>query len=157
MKKEEFIKKHGEKAYLEKLKQDRGRKRKGKQNDTEGAKERKRLWRLNNPEKVKASNRKGSHEKNCGGKYYEHRLKYDSEGLRHDRNLIRVKHRDSYRSYKQIIAPDSQIHHEWIPESANFRGAALVEKDQHLHGVIDVIQILEGEITLFLETEIRRL
>ena len=31
----------------------------------------------------------------------------------------------------------------------------VVEKDQHIHGFIDVIQILEGEITLFTEEEIK--
>lgn len=80
------------------------------------------------------------------------RIKYGNQG---ERNKIRMKHANQYRPFKQIIAPDSQIHHEWIPETAEFRGVALVEKDQHMHGFIDVIKILEGKITLLSEKEIK--
>ena len=77
-------------------------------------------------------------------------------GIPHAKNLIRKKHLKKWAPYKKIIAPASQLHHEWIPETADYRGMALVEKDQHLHGFIDVIQVLEGEITLLTESEIRR-
>ena len=36
-----------------------------------------------------------------------------------------------------------------------YRGLALVEADQHTHGFIDVIKILDGEITIFTEAELR--
>ena len=155
MKKEDFIKRRGKEAYEKRLQQERERMQKWKREHPEDAREKKRLWRQNNPDKVKAQNQKWSREKNCGGKYYEHRFKYDSEGLRRDRNLIRMKHRDFYRTYKQIIAQDSQIHHQWVPGTAEYTGVALVEKDQHMHGFVDVTQILEGEITLLTEAEIR--
>ena len=71
------------------------------------------------------------------------------------KDLIRGRHRRYYTPYKQIIAPESQLHHEWIPMTAEYRGVALVEANQHLHGYIDVIQILEGEIMLLTEAEIR--
>ena len=134
MKKEDFIRRYGEEAYGKNLQQARE-------------------WGEKHPEQATAN----SKEQCCkGGKRYEHRLKYDSIGLRHDRNVIRHKHRGSYRPYKRIIAPDSVLHHEWAPETADYKGVALVEKDQHMHGFVDVIQILEGEITLLTEEEIRR-
>ena len=63
--------------------------------------------------------------------------------------MIRSKHSRRWRKFKTLIAPGSELHHEWIPETAEYRGVALVEADQHRRGIIDVIQILEGEITLF--------
>ena len=109
-------------------------------------------WAERNPEKVKQLYR----DQSCkGGKGYEHMLEYQRTGLRGERSKVRSKHRWKWLPYKQIIAPESQIHHEWIPETANYRGVALVEKDQHMHGIIDVIHILEGEITLLTEVEIR--
>ena len=42
-----------------------------------------------------------------------------------------------------------------IPGTADYRGAALVEPIQHQYGIIDPIVILEGEITLLTEAEIR--
>lgn len=103
-------------------------------------------------EEVKSDNTKYSHKE---GEHYEQRRKYDQNGLRHKRNLVRGRHRFYYHKYKQIIAPDSVLHHEWIPGTADYRGVALVEKDPHRYGFIDVIQILEGEITLLTEAEIR--
>lgn len=134
MKKEETIKRRGEAAYGKLQQQSRD-------------------WLLNHPKEVKAR----QHERDRkGGRYYGSRTAYNSTGLPHDRNLVRQKHGNLYRPYKRIIAPESQLHHEWIPGTANFRGVALVEKDQHQHGYIDVIQILEGEITLLTEEEVRR-
>ena len=76
-------------------------------------------------------------------------------GIPHEKELIRQKHSRKWTLYKKIIAPESQQHHQWLPGTADYIGVALVEKDQHMHGYIDVIQILEGEITLFTEEEIR--
>ena len=119
------------------------------------SKRRSREWGLKHPEKVKANNHEICHK---GGKYYEKRLKYDSTGIRHERNLVRSKHKQRYRPYKKIIDPRglTQIHHQWQPETADYTGVALVEKDQHQYGFIDVIQILEGKITLLTEAEIQR-
>ena len=64
-------------------------------------------------------------------------------------------HGNLWRKYKNIIAPESQIHHEWIPGTANYRGVALVEADQHMHGIVDVIEILEGKITLLTEDKVK--
>ena len=108
--------------------------------------------RENNPEKVKARAQK-SHRK--GGKYYEYKKNYNATGLQGERNRIRNKHRHQYRRFKHIIAPTSQIHHEWIPGTTEYRGTALVETNQHQHGFIDVIRVLEGVITLPTEAEIR--
>jgi hypothetical protein len=107
------------------------------------------LWREQNPEKVHEYNRKG-------GKFYEKRYKYKQIGLQGERERIRKKHGNKWRPYKAIIAPNSQIHHQWRPETSEYDGVALVEKDQHQHGVIDVIEILEGKITLLSEEEVRR-
>ena len=97
-----------------------------------------------------------SREQNCkGGKRYEKKLVYERTGLRRKRNGIREKHGRRYRQYKKIIAPDSQLHHDWLAGTAEYNGVALVEADAHRHGFIDVIQILEGQITLFTERAIR--
>jgi hypothetical protein len=66
-----------------------------------------------------------------------------------------MRHGYYWRPYKNIIAPGSQLHHNWIPGTADYTGLALVEADQHMRGFIEVIQILEGKITLFTEKEIR--
>lgn len=147
MKKEEFIKRYGNDVWSQNLRRERERARAHKE-ERRGSNQ---LWRLNNPNKAKA--RDNEHNRK-GGKYYEQRLKYQSTGTPHERNIVRQRHGYYYRPYKQIIAPESVLHHEWIPETANYRGVALVEKDQHQYGFIDVIQILEGEITLLTEEEI---
>ena len=134
MKKEEFIRAYGKEAWEKMLQQTQE-------------------WNRNHPEKVKARDNERSRK---GGKYYEQTRKHQSEGIPHARHLVRKKHGNRYRPYKNIIAPESQIHHEWLPETANYRGVALVEKDQHRHGFIDVIQILDGEITLLTEEAIWR-
>ena len=149
MNKEEFIRKYGEVAYEKKLQQRRDLDAQHREEKNTKDKE----WRENNPEEVVANGQE-AHRK--GGKYYAHTLKYDSTGLRGKRNRIRRKHRHQYQPYKQIIAQESQIHHSWLPETADYTGVALVEADQHRRGYIDVIQILEGEITLLTEAEIRK-
>ena len=93
--------------------------------------------------------------KQKGSKGYRKAITYQMNGLPHAKRLIRLIHAQKWRPYKQLIAPESQLHHEWIPGTADYRGVALVETDNHTHGFIDVIQILEGEITLLTEAEIR--
>ena len=105
-------------------------------------------WRRSHPENVKARNAEYSRK---GGKFYHKKVEDDKKELRRKRNIIRACDRKRYRKFKNIIAPESQIHHEWLPESPSYGGMALVEADQHAHGFIDVIQILEGEISIFTE------
>ena len=133
MKKEEIIRRYGEEEYRGRL-------------------ENNRQWQAVNPERVKVNNQESCQK---GGKHYEATLKWHTTGLSGEREKVRKRHGYRYRQYKKIIAPDSQLHHEWIPETANYRGMALVEADQHMHGFIDVIQILEGKITVFTEAEIK--
>jgi len=134
MKKAEIIAKYGEEAYKKKLEQARA-------------------WSETHPEQVKA---KSKEECRKGGKHYPKKLKYNQTGLRGDRHKIRTKHGREYRPFKAIIAPDSQLHHEWLPESAEYRGVALVEADAHQYGIVDVIQILDGEITLLTEEKLKK-
>ena len=155
MGKKEFIERYGVAAYEKKQQQNQDW-YKAHQDwykaHAEEARERNQLWRQNNPDKVKASRQE---EGRKSGRYYDRHCKYRATGLPHERNLVRAKHGKRYRPYKKIIAPDSVLHHEWLPNTANYQGVALVEKDQHQHGFIDVIQILEGEITLLTEEEVR--
>lgn len=133
MNKVESIKKYGVSVYEKKLQQVRD-------------------WNKEHPEKLRAHTREQSRK---GGKRYAKARYYEMNGLRHARVLIRVNHRNKWGEYKQIIAPESQIHHEWIPSTSDYRGVALVEKNPHQYGIIDPIVILEGTITLLTEAEIR--
>lgn len=137
MKKAEYIEKYGQAAYEKILEQSRD-------------------CQINNPDKLKPNNPKYSPERGQkGGRYYEKYLKQNHTGLRYKRGLIRHNHGVYYRPYKKIVAPESQIHHEWTPGTPDYTGVALVETDQHMRGYIDIIQILEGKITLLTEAEIR--
>jgi hypothetical protein len=129
MGKEEFIKRYGEEAYEKKLEQNRQR-------------------TLNNPDIVRNQNRKQCRK---SGEFYLKTRKYQTTHLQGKRNKVRNNHRWMWGRYKKLIAPGSQIHHEWVTGTAEYKGVALVEKDPHIHGIIDVIQILEGKITLFSE------
>lgn len=162
MKKEEFVRKYGEAVYKKKLQQKRdwfllhheeenAKTREWNEKHPEEAKQSKQLWRSNHPDKVKKSHQERSRK---GGKYYGEKREYERTGIQGERNVIRSKHGKKYRPYKKITAPGSQLHHQWVPGTADYRGVALVEADQHMHGFIDVIQILEGEITLLTEAEI---
>ena len=144
----EFIRRYGEVAWEKHLQQKRDWEAQHPEKRNAYAKK----WRENNPDKVKANSCEASHK---GGKYYESQLRYYSTGLPLERKSVRRIHRQRWGQFKKIIAPDSQIHHEWLPGTADYRGVALVEADQHIHGYIDVIQILEGEIALLTEAEIR--
>lgn len=133
MKKEEVIKRYGEEAYEKLLEQNRA-------------------WHEAHPDKVIA---KSQEQCRKGGRYYGNKLIYQHTSLQGARNIIRRNHRRQYRQYKNIIAPESQVHHQWIPETSEYTGVALVEADRHMHGFVDVIKILDGEITLLTEKEIR--
>lgn len=134
--KEEYIKKYGEAAY----------------NALEKTRAATRAWQEVNPDKVRRASHEGSRK---AGKYYKRSQMYKSKGLQGARHKIRIKHNAMWRQYKRFVAPHSQLHHNWRPQSALYDGLALVEADQHMHGFIDVIQILEGEITVFTEEELR--
>jgi hypothetical protein len=109
-------------------------------------------WQEEHPEEVQ----KAQHDSNRkGGKYYDHKLEYMQTGIPGERHRIRMNHAKQYRPYKAIIAPDRQIHHEWVPQTSDYRGVALVEADQHMHGFVDVIEILDGKITLRTEEEVK--
>lgn len=133
MKKDEYIRRYG-KAAWEKM---------GRQSNE---------WNAAHPERKLIADREKNRK---GGKYYEQYLAYNHTGLRRERKIIRSTHQYNWRQYKRIIAPDSQLHHSWCPNSAEYTGLALVEADAHMHGFIAVIEILDGEITLLTEEEVR--
>lgn len=108
-------------------------------------------WRKVNPDKAKANNQE-IHRK--GGKYYGQHLEYNRTGLQGERHKIRMKHWHIYHTIKQAT-PNSVIHHEWIQGTAEYRGVALVEEEAHQNGIIKVIKILEGDITVFTEGKLR--
>jgi hypothetical protein len=183
MKKEERIARYGEEAYKRKLERERARykahpeeiKARAKKyreehpeeikakklaynkEHREEEKARVKKWQEEHPEEIKAKNQRTQPE-SCqkGGKYYDKKLVYNRTGLQGERHRIRINHAKQYRPFKQIIAPESQIHHEWVPQTDEYRGVALVEKEAHMHGFVDVIEILDGEITLLTEEEIRK-
>jgi hypothetical protein len=148
MKKEEVIAKYGEAAWQRHLAQRRAYKE--EHLEQENARDKK--YCEENREK-----RRADHQEECrkGGKRYEKKLKHQRTGIPGAKTRIRCKHAREYRPYKDIIAPASQIHHEWIPDTSEYRGIALVETDQHMHGFVDVIEILKGEITLLTEEEVK--
>lgn len=148
MKKEERIRRYGKAAYLKRL--DWSRKR--DEANPEKVREWNRKWREANPDKVATLNHKHGRK---GGKYYEKALKYQHTGLPRERNKIRCKHGHMWREYKNLIAPESQLHHQWHIGTSEYDGVALAEKDQHLHGIVNVIEILEGAITVFTEKELQ--
>ena len=148
MNKEERIARYGEEAYDKKRKPSiEWNKRDPEKVKTSGIE-----WRLLNPEKLKIANEEINRK---GGTYYEYKQEYNKTGIPGEKNKIRYRHANQYRPYKNIIAPWSIINHQWIPGTSEYTGVALVEKDQHQHGYIDVIEILEGEITLLSEKEIK--
>jgi hypothetical protein len=153
MKKDEYIRRHGEEAWAKLL--ERGRARYKEHKEEEKARNNK--YREENPEKIKARRKIDNQKQDRkGGKHYDKKLKYNRTGLRGERNKIRWNHGKQYQPYKDIIAPDSQLHHEWVPDSTEYRGVALVEAEPHQCGIVDVIKILDGEITLLTEEEVRK-
>ena len=161
MKKEEYIKRWGEAAYKKMLQENRERhalhreeyNATTKEYDRHHREEHKtadKKWRDANPEKRKASDREWSCK---DGKHYNQKVKYMKTGLQGERNRVREKHNREYHTIKQAT-PNSVLHDEWIPGTAKYRGLALVEKVPHQNGIIKVIKVLEGEITIFTEKEI---
>lgn len=61
-----------------------------------------------------------------------------------DRNKIRQAHNAKWGRSKNL-----DCHHEWIGDTAEYTGAALVEREAHRHGRINVVVILKGAITEF--------
>jgi hypothetical protein len=148
MKKEEFIAKYG-KATYERM---RERNRQWNEEHPDKVAESKRRWEEEHPEKVVEHNHNKCRK---GGRDYEKTQRYNHTGLQGERNKIRWYHAKQWHDFKMIIAPDSQIHHQWRPRTAEYDGVALVEKDAHMHGIIDVVRILEGEINSFTEKELQ--
>ena len=165
MKKEEHIRKYGEAAYNKTLQQrrewDQAHPEEAKARGTahrathpEEAKARTKIWTAAHPEQVKAHSQEQGRK---GGKYYEKSRAHQMQGIPHEKKLVRKKDENKWRPYKKMIAPNSQIHHEWLNDgTADFRGVALVEKDPHQYGYVDVIQILDGKITLLTEEEVKK-
>ena len=163
MKKDEFIKRYNEEAYEKKkayrrawylahLEEVRAHSKAWAEAHPDEMLAYNRVWREAHPEKVKEKNHEADRK---DGKRYEKKLESLRTGLQGERHRVRVKHGRLYRPCKNIIAPDSQLHHSWRPGTSEYTGLALVEADAHMHGFIDVIQIFEGEIELFTEAEIR--
>lgn len=150
MKKEEFIKRYGKVAYEKWLQQSREWHARDRKEHREELNVRSKVWRKANPEKVKAAHAEINRK---GGKYYEYAREYITTGLQHERYLVRKMANYQYRAIKQATK-NSAFHHEWIPGTAKYRGLALVEAEAHRYGIIKVIKILEGKITLFTEKEI---
>ena len=149
MKKAEIIKRYGEAAYEKKLEQRRARYKAHREEE----RARDKRYREDHPEQMKAKSQEINRK---GGKHYDKHLRDNRTGLRGERHRIRKKHARDYKPYKMIIAPESQIHHEWIEKTAEYTGVALVEKEPHMHGIIDVIEILDGKITLLTEEEVKK-
>ena len=161
--KEDYIARHGQEVYDKRLAQRKAwgdnlpggeKQRSQERREAEPEKWRgySRVWCRKNPEIVKAHGREISRK---GRKHYDKKQIYKQTGIPGEREHIRMRHGYYWRPYKRIVAPDSQIHHEWVSGTSNYTGIALVEADQHMHGFVDVIEILDGEITLFTEKEIR--
>jgi hypothetical protein len=164
MNKKERIKRYGEEAYEKILEQRRiyhkehkeeenARNKKYNEEHPEQVIARVKKWQEEHPEVVKANDQEATRK---GGKRYDQKLEYKRTGIPGEKNVIRSKHARDYKPYKDIVAPDSQLHHEWVPDTSEYRGVALVEADQHMHGFVDVIEILDGKITLLTEEEVRK-
>lgn len=161
--KDEYIAKHGEEAYGKRLEQrrkwggnlpggeaQRSRERRGEY--PEAFKIAKERYNEKHPEVRLMHNREGSRK---GGRRYEKKQIYKHTGLQGEKNKIRGVHANRWRQYKLIIAPGSQLHHQWMPGTAKYTGLALVEANQHMQGIIKVIKIVCGKITLLTEKEIK--
>jgi hypothetical protein len=144
MNKEVFIRRYGVVAYKKKLESNSAWKR----GNPNSIRRHDKTWRDSNPDRVEAKD----HERNRkGGKYYEEKVSYMKTGVPGERHRIRTIDARRWRKYKKIIAPESQVHHEWISGTSRYRGIALVERNAHQRGIIDVIRVLHGKITLLIE------
>ena len=134
MKKKEFISRYGKAAYEKRLAQTMEWSR----DHPKEVRAQKAKWYKEHLEEKKAQSAEASRK---GGKRYDKKLIYEHTGLRGERNKVRSKHRTMWRKYKNIIAPRAILHHQWLLGTAKYAGVALVEKDQHMHGYINVIEI----------------
>ena len=108
MKKEEIIKRYGPEEYKRRLAKNRTRT--PAQRDV--AKALANAWHTAHPEEVKRHNDQICHKY---GKRYQKHLGYMRSGLPGERHRIRIKHGKLWGRYKQIVAPESEIHHLWVP------------------------------------------
>jgi hypothetical protein len=72
----------------------------------------------------------------------EHRLElneYQCTGLQGERNKIRQADWRKYKHEHAGIPYPVDIHHEWIPGTAQCRGCALVDRKAHRHGIIKIV------------------
>jgi hypothetical protein len=155
MNKEEYIGRYGEVAYKKYRESNRIWMNKWHTTHVDEARKRGVQWKVSNPNKVKAHDQEISHK---GGKYYDKALIRATTGVSGEKHKIRNKDNRIYKPFKDFVDPSglTHLHHEWLNNgTSNYRGVALVEADQHMRGFIDVIQILEGEITLLTEREIK--
>ena len=157
LKKVEYIERHGAVAYVGHLQQCQRWAAQHREKHNAAAKAWREAnpnagkeWYAANPDKVMGYNQEGSHK---GGKRYAVKQKYQTTGLQGERHRVRTKHAKIYYNIKQAT-PNNVLHHEWIQGTAKYRGVALVDKEAHQNGIIKVIKILEGKITLFSEKEI---
>lgn len=147
MEKEERIERYGEAVYEAHLQQCRDWHAAHREECSTKSK----IWQEANPDKVKAFSHELNHK---GGKRYAAKLRYMVTGIPGERHKIRKNHARMYHIIKQAT-PNSVFHHEWMPGTAKYRGLALVEKEAHQHGIIKVIKVLEGKITLLTEKEVK--
>ena len=78
--------------------------------------------------------------------YSEHPiLSYQVEIEKHN---IRNHHQRKYKPLRRMF-PGAVIHHQWIGKSSLYDGVALVDGKLHHSNIIEIIRLLEGEITKF--------
>jgi hypothetical protein len=134
MNKNAFIEKWGIVAYEKRMKMSRDWRQAHPEN-TEKWHKQIRDWKRTHPIRVKRIARDS---------YRKHRQEIlnrqctDTEGMRRS---IRAKCGRIWALYKNIIAPGSRLHYEWIPETVEYKCIALVEKDQSQYSFNDVIHI----------------
>lgn len=81
--------------------------------------------------------------------------KADPDSIPHKRQLIRARDNRRYNPIRQFWSHlKTDIHHEWIPDTADYMFIALVERSKHQYGIIDPICILEGEVAVNLDADL---
>jgi hypothetical protein len=135
MKKEKCIERYGEDEYERRLTMSRE-------------------WNREHPEEHQAGRERW--EKEHPEKVAEYKRRHHKTGIQGLKNKVRTKDADFYRRFKKVIAPTSQLHHEWSNNgTAEYTGVALVEADQHMYGFVEVIHVVRGEISLFTEASLQ--
>lgn len=166
MKKEEYIKKYGVEKWLEYIAYQRDYYTKNiekvREKNREYQREYQRKYYAENKEKVKERCRE--HIREYQHKYYadieirgrvhEYMKKYcgslsDHNSIPYRKSLIRQRDHHRFFSIKQFFQNlQTDIHHEWIPNTADYTFIALVERDKHRYNIIDPIVILEKKVVL---------